>query len=77
MEADTFQIQACVRTRRTYLPTVEELESKEFLGEEQVEVQEVPVVNREVSIDPNDIEFEYEFSEYSRADYYDWENNLD
>jgi uncharacterized protein YacL (UPF0231 family) len=73
VEANTFQIHARVRTRRTYLPTVEELESKEFLGEEQ----EVPVVTREVSIDPNDIKFEHEFSENSRADYYDWENNLD
>jgi hypothetical protein len=57
---------------------VEELESEEFLGQEQeVEVQEVPVDTREVSVDPNDLVFEHEFSEYSRADYYDYEENLD
>jgi hypothetical protein len=78
MEADTFQINARVRTRRTYLPMVEELESEEFLGQEQeVKVQEVPVDTREVSVDPNDLVFEHEFSEYSRADYYDYEENLD
>jgi hypothetical protein len=78
VEVNTFQIHARVRTRRTYLPTVEELESEEFLGQEQeVEVQEVPVETREVSVDPNDLVFEHEFSEYSRADYYDYEENLD
>jgi hypothetical protein len=78
VEADTFQINARVRTTRTYLPTVEELESEEFLGQEQeVETQEVPANTREVSIDPNDLVFEHEFSEYSRADYYDYEENLD
>jgi hypothetical protein len=77
VEADTFQINARVRTRRTYLPTVEELESEEFLGQEQeVQVQEVPVDTREVSVDPNDLVFEHEFSEYSRVDYYDYEENL-
>jgi hypothetical protein len=78
VEADTFQIHARVRTRRTYLPMVEELESEEFLGQEQeVQVQEVPVDTREVSVDPNDLVFDHEFSEYSRADYYDYEENLD
>jgi hypothetical protein len=78
VEADTFQISARVRTRRTYLLTVEELESEEFLGQEQeVQVQEVPEVTREVSVDPNDLVFEHEFSEYSRTDYYDYEENLD
>jgi hypothetical protein len=78
MEEDTFQISARVRTRRTYLPMVEELESEEFLRQEQeAEVREVPVVTREVSVDPNDLVFEHEFSEYSRADYYDYEENLD
>jgi hypothetical protein len=78
MEANTFQIHARVRTRRTYLPMVEELESEEFLGQEQeVEVQEVPVNTREVSVDPNDLVFEHKFSEYSRADYYNYEENLD
>jgi hypothetical protein len=76
VEANTFQIHARVRTRRTYLPIVEELESEEFLGQEQ-EVQEVPVNTREVSIDPNDLVFEHKFSKYSRADYYDYEENLD
>jgi hypothetical protein len=78
VEANTFQIQARVRTRQTYLPMVEELDTEKFLGQEQeVEVQEVPVDTREVSVDPNDLVFEHKFSEYSRADYYDYEENLD
>jgi hypothetical protein len=57
---------------------VAEIESEEFLGtEETVEVQEVPVDTREVSVDPNNLVFDYEFSEYSRADYYDYKENLD
>jgi hypothetical protein len=35
MEANTFQIQTRVRTRRTYLLMVEELESEEFLHREE------------------------------------------
>jgi hypothetical protein len=75
---NTFQIHVRVRTRRTYLPMVEELESEEFLHwEEEVQVQEVPVDTREVSVDPNDLVFDHKFSKYSRADYYDYEENLD
>jgi hypothetical protein len=78
VEANTFQIHARVRTRRTYLLMVEELESEEFLHrEEEVQVQEVPVETREVSVDLNDLVFDHEFSDYSRADYYNYKENLD
>jgi hypothetical protein len=38
VEADTFYITANLRTRRIYLPTVEELELDDFLQEEEVRV---------------------------------------